>query len=475
MVAATRIKTRRLIALGMLAAAAAPLALPGCAFLNTGLEIQTVTLDNPSLNVGTTTRMTIEATTLPGRTLRYQVVAERGRVYPLGFTDQKTFTYYTPFTSRSPDSSGNLAGGDTLRILVEDGFTSKPRNETINLGGTTVAYVTGGDTNGSGPIMLASTDDNGMTVLHQRQLKDSSGNPVKGAQPTVSPDGRYIAYVDYAPSMPSTAIRVIDAGGRILTVVNAGEATGFNFDPSWAPSSRELLFSSDRKGNFDIYRVSTTGENNTPIAVTASKVDERFPAWNPSLNSDRVSTMVASVLSNSDYPTDNAGTTAAWNLYLYNIASGRPLRKLTNLTNLDDYAFEAQWRADGQAIAYTRYGPMTVGASSGKRQRVFLRDVALQAGSDIPLNRMETTEAVIESSPTWSISGTQVAYLKAFGSPKAQTVVPASVWRQSVNGLQPSSEASRQWTEFNSAIPSLRINESDLTYGPFSASTFSWH
>ncbi|MBO9541695.1 PD40 domain-containing protein [bacterium] len=473
--AATRFWTRRLIIGGMLAAAAAPLALPGCAFLNTGLEIQTVTLDNPSLNVGTTTRLTIEATTLPGRSLRYQVVAERGRVSPQGFTDQKNFVYYAPFTSRSPDAAGNLAGGDTLRILVEDGFTSKPRNETINLGGSTVAYVTNGDTNGAGTIMLASTDDNGMTVLHQRALKDSSGREIRGAQPTVSPDGRYIAYVDYAPNMPSTAIRVIDAGGRVLTVVNAGESTGFNFDPSWSPSSRELLFSSDRKGNFDIYRVSTTGENNTPIAVTASKVDERFPAWNPSLNPDRVSTMVASVLSNSDYPTDNAGTTAAWNLYLYNIASGRPLRKLTNLTNLDDYAFEAQWRADGQAIAYTRFGPMTVGASSTKRQRVFLRDVTMQAGSDIPLNPMEFTDAVIESSPTWSLSGNQVAYLRAFGSPKSSSVVQATVWRQSVNGLQPSSEAARQWTEFNSPIPSLRINESDLTYGPFSASTFSWH
>ncbi|MNT54063.1 hypothetical protein D3C72_1911970 [compost metagenome] len=88
---------------------------------------------------------------------------------------------------------------------------------------------------------------------------------------------------------------------------------------------------------------------------------------------------------------------------------------------------------------------------------------------------MEFTDAVIESSPTWSLSGNQVAYLRAFGSPKSSSVVQATVWRQSVNGLQPSSEAARQWTEFNSPIPSLRINESDLTYGPFSASTFSWH
>jgi Tol biopolymer transport system component len=323
--------------------------------------------------------------------------------------------------------------------------------------------------------MLASTDDNGMTVVHQRQLKDSAGNLVKGAQPTVSPDGRYIAYVDYSPSMPSTAIRVIDAGGRVLTVVNAGTTTGFNFDPSWAPSSRELLFSSDRNGNFDIFRIATTGENGTPITVTASKVDERFPAWNPSLNSERVSTMVASVRSNSDSPLDYEAT-AAWNLYLYNIASGRPVRKLTsNLTSIDDYAFEPQWRADGAAIAYTRYGPMTVGASSGKRQRIFLKDLTKLVAPDIVLNPMETTETVVESSPTWNQAGTQVAYLKANGSPKASNALQAGVYRQSINGLQPSSEAARPWTEFGVNIPSLRVNESDLTYGPFSASTFSWH
>ncbi len=431
----------------------------------------TANLDNPSLAVGQSTRLTIEASTMPGRTLRYLAVAERGRVYPDRYTESKTLTYYAPFTSKSPNSGGDLVMGDRITIMVDDGTNTKREVLTVNLGGTTISYVQNADDNGYGDIMLVSTDDNGFQVANSRPLKNENGVTVKGAQPTVSPDGRMIAYVDYSPTSPVSAIRTVDARGRVQTVVNPSDNTGFNLDPSWSPGSQELAFVSDRAGNFDIYRVST-GEGNTPTRVTNTAVNERFPAWNPSLQQDRVSTMVVSAQMNNIGDTNSGSNLAAWNLFLFNIPDGRYLKQLTDLSDARDYAFEPHWRADGLAIAYTRHGPVMDAQSDSQRyQRVYVQDVTKNAGSGQLLNRSETSFGIFESSPTWSQTGTQIAYLKSFSTNLAKA--QAQVWRQTVNGLAPSAESPRQWTDFSTPIPSMWFQETQRR--PFSGNSFGWH
>lgn len=450
-------------------AASAPL-LAGCPWLPTDLQVN-ANLDNPSLAVGTSTRLTIEATALPGRTLRYLAVAERGRVYPDRYTESKTLTYYAPYTSKSPNSGGDLVTGDRITILVDDGTNTKKDVLTVNLGGTTITQVQNADQNGYGDIMLVSTDDNGFQVSNARPLKNVNGAAVKGAEPTVSPDGRMIAYVEYSPTTPVAAIRTIDAGGRVQTVVPPSDNTGFNLDPTWAPTSQELAFVSDRGGNFDIYRVQV-GEGNTPTRVTNTAVSERFPAWNPSLQSDRVSTMVLSAQMNNLGDTNSGSNLAAWNLFLLNIPDGRYLKQLTSLSDARDYAFETQWRADGLAIAYTRNGPVMDSQSDSNRyQRVYVQDVTKNAGSGQILNRSEISLDICESSPTWSQTGNQIAYLKRFGSNLQAS--QAQVWRQTVNGLQPSAENPRQWTEFSNAVPALWFHETQRR--PYAGSSFGWH
>lgn len=442
----------------------------GCPFFPNGLENINVSLDNPSLAVGNATRLTIEANTLPGRTLRYLAVAERGRIYPDRYTEQKTLTYYAPYTSKSPNSGGDLITGDRITVLVDDGTATKKEVVAVNLGGTTIAHVQNADQNGYGDIMLVSTDDNGFQVSNARPLKNVNGAVVKGAQATVSPDGRMIAYVDYSPTSPVSALRTIDAGGRVQTVVNPSDNTGFNLDPTWSPSSQELAFVSDRGGNFDVYRVSV-GEGNTPTQITKTAVNERFPAWNPSLQQDRVSTMVLSAQMNNLGDTNSANNNAAWNLFMLNIPDGRYLKLLTDLSDNRDFAFESQWRADGLAVAYTRHGPIMASQSDSNRyQRVYVQDVTKNAGSGMLLNRSETSMGIFESSPTWSQTGNQIAYLKTYSS--NLTSAQAQVWRQTVNGLAPSAESPRQWTDFSSPIPAMWFQETQRR--PFAGNSFGW-
>lgn len=436
-----------------------------------GLAILNVSMENPSLSVGDSSRLTIEATTMPGRTLRYTVRATRGRVVPETATELKTLTYYAPFTSKTANSGGDYVNGDTLTVRVDDGYSVQTQMVPVNLGGTTIAYVQDADANGSGTIMLMTVEE-GPHATNSRPLLDSAKRAVKGAQPVVSPDGKQIAYVDYSTSQPSSAIMTVDSSGRKQNIVPIGATTGFNLDPTWGPSARELAFASDRGGNFDLYRVYTTGEGNTPTQITKTAINERFPAWNPSTQQDRVSTMVVSSQMNSLGETNGGNSQAAWNLFMLKIDSGQYLKQLTTLSDPRDYAFETQWRNDGQAIAYTYYGPtMSQQQDSQRYQRVNIQDVTQSAGSGKILNRTETDPNVYESSPAWSQMGNQIAYLKSFQAPSNAAL--AQVWLQQLNGMVPSSDAPRQWTEFNAGVPAFWYHSTQRR--PMTGISFGWH
>lgn len=50
--------------------------------------------------------------------------------------------------------------------------------------------------------------------------------------------------------------------------------------PAWSPAGDQILFETNRNGNWDIYRLFADGSNLTPIVSSPS--DERHPAWSPS-------------------------------------------------------------------------------------------------------------------------------------------------------------------------------------------------
>lgn len=442
----------------------------GCQLLGS-LVISNVSMDNPSLSVGGSSRITIEANS-PGRTLHYTVRADRGRVIPEGSTELKTLMYYAPFSSKMPNSGGDLVSGDKLTIRVDDGYSVQNQTLAVNLGGTTITSVQNADANGYGTIMLSSTDEYGNQVSNQRALEDTSKQPIKGAQPVVSPDGKQIAYVDYSTSQPSAALMTVDSSGRKQTIVPMGPTTGFNLDPTWSPTSRELAFSSDRTGNFDIFRISTSGEGNTPTQITKTAISERFPSWNPSTQQDRVSTLLVSSQMNTLGETNGGNSSAAWNLFLLKIDSGQYLKQLTTLSDPRDYAFEAQWRTDGQVIAYTFYGPVMDPRSDSQRyQRIYIQDVTQSVGSGKLLNRTETDANLYESSPAWNQLGSQLAYLKSFQAPSSAAL--AQVWKQSVNGLLPSSDPPRQWTDFSAGVPAFWFQATQRR--PQTGSSLGWH
>ncbi len=437
--------------------AGSSLLLTGCPFVNQGLTIHSVYIENQSLSVGSRTQIRIQASTMPGRTIRYTVRAERGRILTgdpvidqnqqTVRTEKDTLTYHAPFTSRYPDAQGNQVQGDTIVIQAEDGFGSAQQSERINLGGDTMVYAK--EASGASELWAATVGDGGYGVTNHRPIKDRNGQSVRGGSPTLSPDGRQVAFVLY-PGTGSSAIYTLDSAGFVRNIT--GES-GMNVDPTWAPDSRQIAFASDRRGNFDIYRVSTDREGNTPTSITTTAVDERYPAWNPSLHPDRRSTLAMSVRSSEQQPVSQKSD--AWNVYLVNIENGSFFKKLTQLTAGGHFAWEPKWQSDGVRLAYTRFGPI-LNQTSGSvpAQRIYVTDTS-RNDEGFVLNINQYGQNVTESSPIWNPNGIEIAYLNTVSG------TTGIVHRQRVNPQSSTSEFPQIWQDFNTPIPGFQINTTE--------------
>ncbi len=89
----------------------------------------------------------------------------------------------------------------------------------------------------------------------------------------VSPDGERIAFHRRTGNAETYDIVVLDlVTGQESTLT---DGRGDNSYPNWSPDGREILYSSNRSGNFDIYRVCSIG--GVATQVTSTLQDEKYP------------------------------------------------------------------------------------------------------------------------------------------------------------------------------------------------------
>ena len=98
--------------------------------------------------------------------------------------------------------------------------------------------------------------------------------------PDWSSTGR-IAYVQWMPGS------VIDIETDIVTIASNGsgrqqltDTPGEDDDPDWSPDGRQIAFSSDRDGNFELYVMNADGSDQRRLTATAAAT-EYGPAWSP--------------------------------------------------------------------------------------------------------------------------------------------------------------------------------------------------
>ena len=168
-----------------------------------------------------------------------------------------------------------------------------------------------------------------LVIRDVKQAKDFVFDPGAGfaslRRPTVAPDGSRIVF-----SLPAAS------GSELVSVTREGKdkrtlvSSGLNTWPSFSPDGKQLVFSSSREGDFDLYTCQADGTNVKRLHKSTG-LDCR-PSWSP--DGKRIV-----FTSNRD---------GNYELYLIR-ADGTGLKRLTENPERDDYP---SWHPNGKSIVY---------------------------------------------------------------------------------------------------------------------------
>ena len=131
-------------------------------------------------------------------------------------------------------------------------------------------------------IYLKAIDRSNLTELRifDRSGKTTGtvGEPGGYVGPSLSPDGTRLAVGRHELNLPARDIWVFDIarGTRLRLTLDPGDDLG----PKWSSDGKWLMFSSDRRGERDIYKRLASGEGGDEL-VFESPISKSVNAWSP--------------------------------------------------------------------------------------------------------------------------------------------------------------------------------------------------
>ena len=237
----------------------------------------------------------------------------------------------------------------------------------------------------------------------------------------ISPDGRYVAYVQQETSWEENDyiqqiwIAVSATGERYRLTSGKKSSSG----PVWSPDSKRLAFTSDRDGKRQIYVIAPAGGE--AAQLTNEETGVGAIAWSP----DGASIAFTSSGPESKTMKDRkekygdffivGGDYAMNHLWRVKIPADIPsdpkkLPKPDAITSGDAFNVGAfSWSPDSQRIAFAAQRDPDLGSSDTEQIYV----VTL---SDLHVRKLTDTPGP-NGSPKWSPDGRQIAYTTADGNP----------------------------------------------------------
>ena len=269
-------------------------------------------------------------------------------------------------------------------------------------------------------LYFASARDGRFKIFRHDFATNRDTGLVAGIQPSVSPDGKSIAYAQ-------GGLRVLDLGAMQSRVVRE-EETEYRMKPAWTPDGQNILYVTEDKGSNDIRIISASGGD--PIELT---VDPEHHEMSPTPSPD--GRRFAFVAFRDGAPT----------LYTADIAGGRqsswkavPITKRRPVTTTGHIRVRVVG-ADGQLMPARIYADASDGRSYSpdgafhRAMMVFDRHYFHTTGEaelELPAGR-----ATIEAIRGWEYRPKSVAVDVAAGATKSVTItldrlidLPARGW-----------------------------------------------
>ncbi len=222
--------------------------------------------------------------------------------------------------------------------------------------------------------------------------------------PRVSPDNSRLAY----SSLGKYGFQIKMYSLLLNREVAFPSTGGTNLSPAWAPSGRELAFSSSRSGDPEIWMADTNG--NLSRRITTIKGPDVSPVFNP-----KTGAQIAWI----------SGRTGLPQLYVMG-TDGSGINRLTD----SGYATSPSWSPNGQFIAFAwdrKYGP---GAPGG--QDIYVMEVATLKWIQL------THDGGRCDFPSWSPDGRHIVYANSTsgrpGDTKVWTMLADGTGRRPLTG-----------------------------------------
>ena len=288
-----------------------------------------------------------------------------------------------------------------------------------------------------GPIAIASTVFSIGWLARSYVGRDSSGwelgqitqvtfDPGIETGPTLSPDGRWIAFARQSAGRSDIYLQAVGGENAINLTKDLPDGSD---QPSFSANGEHIAFRSQSQGG-GIFVMGRTGE-------LIRRVSDRgaSPTWSPDGRSLAYSTSGA-----GDFPNAHPGGSELW---VIDIETGQQ-KKLS----VDD-ALQPAWSPDGKWIAYWGVDPSThqrdlwaVSSGNGSSQRL-------------------TDDLANDLSPAWAADG-QHLY---FASDRGGTL---NMWRLSMNGGSAAGEPEAATVPGGHAVhPTISADGTRLAYATF--------
>ncbi|MFN8671118.1 MAG: hypothetical protein U0457_03430 [Candidatus Sericytochromatia bacterium] len=334
--------------------------------------------------------------------LEYRYVADRGQVIANGGIGP-TGTYYAPYTG----------GPDKIQVSVydrNDGRTIQVITKQVFIIGESVSYVdrptTGSELNDyeNGLIKIASI--NGL-----QKKKEIAW----GRTPSISPDGRTVAYVSFQGDGTSQ-IFIKDPVGNEVNLTNS---KAFNLDPSWSPIGSDrnqyIVFSSDRISsntgavsdgghgqNYHLWRMNVNGSDLKQITNTAG--NDFQPDWSPD---GRTIAFSSTLDANKSNPFRN--------IWVLDLQSGRQAQS-THETIANKGAFAPKWSIDSKQLVYERRYNYRQSNKLADMKKIWMINSAVATEGFGQIATRNFDENILESYPSWHPSGRKLGYIQTRGA-----------------------------------------------------------
>jgi Tol biopolymer transport system component len=202
-----------------------------------------------------------------------------------------------------------------------------------------------------------------------------------------APAPQKIVFARVFPNAGQIGLFIADAdGNNERPLVGLGE---IDYDPVWSPDGRSIVFTSDRNGSADLYRVKPDGAGLERLTDNAAYDDQA--AFSP----DGKQLVFVT--------TRNGGTSDLWTLDL----QSRQAKALTSGPGGD---FRPAWSPDGKWIAFSSDRGSTMPMGHGRWEHIQLADIYLVHPDGTGLKRI-TEHGNFCGSPRFSADGRRlIAY-----------------------------------------------------------------